>query len=103
MKIDYSENSDNGSLFVKITGDCDMYSAQEFFIGVTEKMNTSFAFVSLDFSEVIYLDSSGVGAIIKIIKHSKDKKITLKFRGLTGMPRRVLRMSNILTLISEET
>ena len=103
MEIDYTENSDNGSLLVKVAGDCDMYSAQEFFSGVTEKMSEGVTCVFLDFSEVLYLDSSGVGAIIKIIKYSKEKKIDLKFRGISGTPRKVLRMSNILTLINEET
>ena len=103
MKINYVENSADKSLFVTVAGDCDMYSAQEFFTGVTGKMGRGFVSVSLDFSEVIYLDSSGVGAIIRIIKYSKEKNIDLKFRGITGTPRKVLRMSNILTLITEET
>ena len=103
MKINYLENSADGSLLIKVAGDCDMYSAQEFFTGVTGKIKENLISVSLDFSGVIYLDSSGVGAIIRIIKFSKEKKVDLKFRGITGTPRKVLRMSNILTLIKEET
>jgi anti-anti-sigma factor len=101
MEIKYKGNSENKSLLIKITGDCDMYSAKEFFIAVTDKMKDGLSCIFLDFSEVIYLDSSGVGAIIKIIKYSQEKKINLKFRGLTGTPRKVLRMSNILSLITE--
>ena len=103
MEINYTEASASGSLFVKVAGDCDMYSAEKFFSGVTEKMSMGFSRVFLDFSEVIYLDSSGIGAIIRIIKRSKEKNIDLRFRGISGTPRKVLRMSNILTLINEET
>jgi anti-anti-sigma factor len=56
----------------------------------------------LDLNEVNYLDSSGVGAIIKIIRLAKEKQITLTFRGIKGTPRKVLDMSNILSLIIEE-
>jgi len=103
MDIQYLENSAQRSLLVKVSGDCDMYNAQEFFLGVTEKMNSGFSIIYLDFSGVIYLDSSGVGAIIKILKQSKEKMVDLKFRGINGTPRKVLKMSNILTLIKEES
>ncbi|MCL1817367.1 MAG: STAS domain-containing protein [Spirochaetaceae bacterium] len=103
MEINYVENSANASLLVKVAGDCDMYSVREFFTEVTGKMVRGFMSVSVDFSKVIYLDSSGVGAIIRIIRLSKEKNIDLKFRGITGTPRKVLQMSNILTLIKEET
>ena len=102
MDIIYSENPGGKNLLVKISGDCDMYSAQEFFNGVTEKICLGYLNLCLDFSGVIYLDSSGVGAIIKIVRLSKEKRINLKFRGITGTPRKVLRMSNILGLIVEE-
>jgi anti-sigma B factor antagonist len=102
MQIRYAEGSGGKSLLITISGDCDMYSAQDFFLGVTAKMNGNYASVFIDFSEVMYLDSSGVGAIIKILKSSKEKNIDLKFRGITGTPRKVLRMSNILNIITEE-
>jgi len=103
MEYQYLENKNKQSLFIKFSGDCDMYSAREFLNEVIAKINEAYYSIHLDFSDVIYLDSSGVGAIIRIIKHSKEKKIDLKFRGISGTPRRVLKMSNILTLISEES
>ena len=103
MDIQYSENQGRKSLLVKVSGDCDMYNAQDFFNGVTEKICLGYPNVCLDFSGVIYLDSSGVGAIIKILRLSREKSVNLKFRGITGTPRKVLRMSNILSLIVEET
>jgi anti-anti-sigma factor len=55
-----------------------------------------------DFTGVTYLDSSGVGAIIKITQASRRVSGELRFRGISGSPRKVLRMSNILSLLREE-
>ena len=102
MDIEYFENEGKESLLIKVSGDCDMYSAQNFLINITKKINSGYINIYMDFNNVIYLDSSGIGAIIRIIRLSKEKNVNLKFRGITGMPRKVLKMSNILTLISEE-
>ena len=102
MEFQYSENTGNKSMLISVVGDCDMYNAREFLNNVTEKINSGFISVYIDFSGIIYLDSSGVGAIIKIIQLSKEKKVSLKFRGITGTPRRILKMSNILTIINED-
>jgi len=102
MDYQYSENIGNKSMIISVIGDCDMYNARDFLTKIAEKINSGFISVYIDFSGVIYLDSSGVGAIIKIIQLSKEKKVNLKFRGITGTPRKVLRMSNILTIISED-
>jgi len=103
MDIEYLGNEGKKNLLIKVSGDCDMYSAQDFFINVTKKINSGYINIYLDFSNIIYLDSSGVGAIIRIVRLSREKNVNLKFRGIIGNPRKVLKMSNILTLISEET
>jgi anti-anti-sigma factor len=65
-------------------------------------MDEGYGAVYVDFSEVPYLDSSGIGALIRIIQLSKTKKINLKFRGIAGTVRKVLRLSNVLSIIREE-
>jgi anti-sigma B factor antagonist len=56
----------------------------------------------LDFSGVVYLDSTGVGAIIRILQEAKKRGCELRFAGISGSPRKVLRMSNILALMRED-
>ena len=102
MEFNYSESTIEKSIVISVIGDCDMYNAREFMTNIMEKMNSGFSTVCIDFSGVVYLDSSGVGAIIKSVQLSKEKKVTLKFRGITGTPRKVLKMSNILTIINED-
>jgi anti-anti-sigma factor len=101
MEIEFFEDGEKNILAVKVSGDCDLYSAYDFSTTINAKM-AGYQSVYIDFSGVIYLDSSGVGAIIKIIKASKEHNIRLRFRGLRGNPRRVLEMSNILTIITED-
>jgi len=101
VEIQCQRNSDGKNLLIKVIGDCDLFSTGEFYNGIAGKITDGCGEAVLDLSGVAYLDSSGVGAIIRIIKLAKEKQITLKFKGITGTPRRVLNMSNILSLIVE--
>jgi anti-sigma B factor antagonist len=102
MEIQFLEDRNNHSFTARISGDCDLYNAQHLFTDITEKMNNGYRAVYVDFSEVQYLDSSGIWAVIRIIQHSKLKTIDLKFRGITGTVRKVMRLSNILSIIRED-
>ena len=102
MNIQFFENKNNHSFTAKVSGDCDLYNAQHLFRDITEKMNGSCGAACVDFSGVLYLDSSGIWAVIRIIQHAKTKNIDLKFRGITGAVRKVMHMSNILSIIRED-
>ncbi|MDR1626553.1 MAG: STAS domain-containing protein [Spirochaetia bacterium] len=102
MEIQFFENDGDKSLVVKVSGDCDLYNAHHLFNDVTGKMDGGYAEVYVDFSGTPYLDSSGVGALIRILQYAKSKKIDLKFRGIGGTVRKVLRLSNILSIITED-
>jgi anti-sigma B factor antagonist len=102
MEIQFFENHDKKCLTAKVAGDCDLYNAHHLYTDMVEKMNGGFGTVYVDFSEVPYLDSSGIGAVIRIIQFSKSKNIDLKFRGIAGTVRKVLRLSNILGIIKED-
>ncbi|MDR2768856.1 MAG: STAS domain-containing protein [Treponema sp.] len=101
MKIHFFENGGAGSLTAEISGDCDLYNAQHLFADMTEKINGGYKTLCMDFSGVGYLDSSGIWAIIRIIKHAQSSGADLVFRGITGTVRKVLRLSNILSIIKE--
>ncbi len=102
MEMQFYRQKESGRLLVKVSGDCDLYHANAFYIRVAEKIDTGFQSVCIDFSNVQYLDSSGIGAMVKIIQHSRKKNIGITFKGISGMPRKVLKMSNILSIITEE-
>ncbi|MDR2185399.1 MAG: STAS domain-containing protein [Treponema sp.] len=103
MNIQFFENKNSNSFTARVTGDCDLYNAQHLFRDITEKINGGYGAVCIDLSGVPYLDSSGIWAVIRIIQHSKTKNIDLKFRGITGAVRKVMHLSNILSIIREES
>jgi anti-anti-sigma factor len=103
MEIRFIENRENNSLTSKISGDCDLYNAQHLYADMMGKMNGGYRSVCVDFSGVPYMDSSGIWAVIRIVQYSKSKNIDLTFRGITGMVRKVMALSNILSLIKEDS
>jgi len=102
MNIQYEYNEKEKSLLARVSGDCDLYTSQDLFDRIAGKMKEGCGKVIVDLGGVAYLDSSGVGAVVRVIKAAKEKQITLVFRGISGTPSEVLEMTNILSLIVEE-
>jgi anti-sigma B factor antagonist len=87
---------------VTIAGDCDLYTAPPFARAMKERIAAGSKRLRFDLSGVDYLDSTGVGAFIRILQEARRSGTDLRFRGVGGTPRKVLRMSNILPLMHEE-
>ncbi len=87
---------------IGITGDFDLYGAPSFARAALDGIKGGWRRVALDFSRVNYLDSTGVGTIIRMLQALKAAGGELRCRGLHGSPRKVLEMSNILALLREE-
>jgi len=73
-------------IVVTPVGDIDLYASVSF-------CNT------LDFAGVRYLDSSGVGALIRLLQKSRAAGGEVRLVNLTGTPKKVLEMSNIIHLL----
>jgi len=52
------------------------------------------------FGSILYLDSSGVGALIRFAQHSKTIAREILLSNLAGTPRKVREMSNIIRLFT---
>jgi len=87
---------------VTLKGDCDLYAAPAFASAMKAKIAGGAKRLRLDLSQVEYMDSTGVGALIRILQSARASGAELRFRGVRGSPRKVLRMSNILPLMREE-
>ena len=57
--------------------------------------------LQFDLSGVAYLDSSGVGSIVRILQAARAVGAKIRFSGIRGTPRRVLELANILPLLAE--
>jgi anti-anti-sigma factor len=87
------------ALEVCVQGELDLFSASAFAGRVIERIEPRHTHVLLDFSLVGYLDSSGTGAIIRIIKACHAKKAAIGIAGLRPGPRRVLAMVNLFEIL----
>ncbi len=102
MEWTVSDKDEGGFENVAVKGDCDLYSAPAFAREILVRMAGGSDRLRLDFSGVDYLDSTGVGGIIRVLQDAKKRGCEIRFRGVAGSPRRVLKMSNILSLMKEE-
>ncbi|MDA8427400.1 MAG: STAS domain-containing protein, partial [Treponema sp.] len=60
------DKTPEGYELIKLIGDCDLYGAPGFALEILRRIENGSRRLKLDLSEVRYLDSTGVGAIIRI-------------------------------------
>src|SRR5688572_25076351 len=88
-----------GPIFVRVVGEMDLYNAPKFAQAILAHINTGGRKLLIDMTGMHYLDSSGVGALIRIIQQMTQVQGDVRFTGLGGSPRKVLEMSNIISLM----
>ncbi len=76
-----------------IQGDMDAYGVLESGLNnVLERLADNWdGDVDLDFSEVTFMDSSGIGAIVYLYKRIKASDRKLEIVGVNGQPREIMR------------
>ena len=99
MEITYHPGASPEQIVVVPTGDIDLYASVAFCNALVAKLETGTSQMVLDFSEVRYLDSSGVGALIRLLQKAKAMGGEIRIANLGGMPRKVLEMSNVIRLL----
>jgi len=89
-------------LIIIINGDVEMIKMK----GLKEKLfdvvNETEKNIVIDFANVTYLDSSGIGVLITISKILKEKGKTLKLTHLSERIARVLELSSLADVIEQE-
>ena len=99
MQMDFQPGRRPDQLVTVLSGDLDLYVAPAFAQAVTSRIDAGASRVVIDFGEVNYLDSSGVGALIRLLQKAKLLGGELRVARLSGTPRKVLEMSNILSIL----
>lgn len=80
-------------------GDLDLYASVAFCNTLVKHLESGVRFLVLDLVGLRYLDSSGVGAVIRLLQKCRSLGAEIRVVNLTGTPRKVLEMSNIITLL----
>jgi anti-anti-sigma factor len=92
---------DQSIYLLEVYGELDLYAAPDFRKRVIERINTKSNKVIFDLSHLSYIDSSGVGAFIRILQELKRVNGVHQVIHLQNGPRKVLELSNVISLIHE--
>lgn len=89
-----------GKLTVALTGEIDHHCAKQYIQAIAAKIE---AYTPeqciLDFSEVTFVDSSGIAVVINALRAMNQIEGTLMLTGIASQPMRVFRASGIDKLV----
>ena len=72
---------------------------QELNKNVEEAIKNDEKWIVMDFSRVTYMDSSGVGTVVRILGNLKKLGGTLRLSGVKGMVEGVLKLTQVVRII----
>ena len=91
---------ENGKLTVALTGEIDHHCAKGYIQAIAAKIEAYTPDVCiLDFSEVTFVDSSGIAVVINALRSMSQIKGKLLMTGIGSQPMRVFRASGIDRLV----
>lgn len=99
MEISYRPGNRPDQIVVTPTGDLDLYASVAFCNAVITRLETGTPRMVIDLGGIRYLDSSGVGALIRLLQKARSLGGEIRVAQLSGTPKKVLEMSNIITLL----
>ena len=90
----------NGCLTIALTGEIDHHCAKSYIDKIAAKIEAyTPSECVLDFSDVTFMDSSGIAVVINSMRRMTQIEGTLILAGLTEQPMRVFRASGIDKLV----
>lgn len=79
-----------------LTGELDLYNAPKLEKGFDTLRKRGIKTLIIDFSEISYIDSSGVGILLKLKRMSEPQTMNFILSGVTGEVLNVLSLTNLL-------
>lgn len=86
-------------LYIEVEEDLKMENAREFYEDVRSKINTSTENIVIGFSDVRFVDSSGVGILIKLSEEMKSRNVHMIITGLNKSLTSVFKLSGLLSVL----
>lgn len=98
--MQFTSYLENGRLTVALTGEIDHHRAKEYILAIAAKIEAYTPEVCiLDFSEVTFVDSSGIAVVINALRSMAQIEGKLILSGICQQPMRVFRASGIDKLV----
>jgi len=80
---------------IEITGKFDIESTEEFESIFNKQVESSPPVIAVEMSKLDYIDSSGIGSLIKSLNHLKNKKGKLVLVGMKPMIQNVFKLAKL--------
>ena len=93
--MDISINESDSVVSVQVTGDIEMMTIKEFKDKLLNLGKESEKDIELDMADVNYIDSSGVGVLISLLKLQKKKGKTVVITEVSDKVLNVLKLSSL--------
>ena len=90
------------NLTINLSGDLDIYSEKEFKKFVEEKLKPTNTDIVFDFSELSYIDSTGLGMFINIYKDQIEKNKTIKIINAKDNIKKLFKITDLTELFEME-
>jgi anti-anti-sigma factor len=87
---------------VVLDGDVDFEAVDQFARAIDSAAQLGSALVVLDSSELTFIDSSGLGAVVDARNHLRNRSADLVIRGASVMLTRLLGIAGLTTLLEAE-
>jgi anti-anti-sigma factor len=95
----------NDHILFKVSGDILMENSKDFYNGIMNSISekNKFRFVSFDFGKVQFMDSSGIGSLIKLTSDLQKEKCGVNIYNLNKNLTAVFHLSGINSIIKIHT
>ena len=98
--IDITSEDKKGLIIMHVKRELDLNTATDFKNAVSDKLAAKPATIALDFSGLVYLDSSGIGALVKLNKTAHDSHTDLVLYDVEEGIRNMFKLSRLETIFT---
>ncbi|MDQ0253059.1 anti-anti-sigma factor [Evansella vedderi] len=98
MSLVIKKETKNTTMTLKFIGILDISTTNEI-VPYLNEIDNNLKELSLDFSEIEFIDSTGIGSIMNAIHLSQEKDFTLKFEGVNELTRQVFEMVGLYDIL----
>ena len=94
--MQFTSYLENGRLTIALTGEIDHHCARQYIQAISGKIEAYTPDICiLDFSQVSFIDSSGIAVVINALRNMSQIEGKLELTGISAQPMRVFRASGI--------
>ncbi|MBN1525435.1 MAG: STAS domain-containing protein [Spirochaetales bacterium] len=98
-----TEHRTDGITHVKVGGKINIYSAERLKKHLLELASKKSSHFIVDLNETMYIDSSGIGALITLSSMYNNNQTRIRFVNIPGNIRKIIQLSGVVSLIPQCT